>query len=407
MAIFQLKTFSDIYTYVLNELKIQTGDTTSLNRAKRIINAVYLDEVVPYEKWEWLHDSVNLVMPAKTSGTASVTENSTSVTLSSAPSNTVEGYLFKTEAHDEIYTVATHNGGSAVLTLTSEYTDTTDSSVNFDLWTDRLSLPSDCLEVVSVTHDYSPEPVRRVGLSKLRKLSTMLPNKETRPNFYAVGDWVDPAPFDTTVTSSVAVSTRESAGLLRTLTFGADVSSNLSAGNRIQVSSAGDDSYNGVFIVSSVSSATVTYTGLSVKTESATSDTGIVVKSQGQESDLERARQLLLYPSRNDDKTTLHVDYKRQALPLENDADEPLIPLGDRIVLVYGALMHAWRSLHRNPEEAATNSQLYTRKLSLMQSRNDAMNENPILEPDRDYVNSKRNPGLIRRLYFGSFLRND
>ena len=43
---YKLMDFSDIYTAICEELKIPTTDTTNLNRIKRAINMMYLDEVV-------------------------------------------------------------------------------------------------------------------------------------------------------------------------------------------------------------------------------------------------------------------------------------------------------------------------------------------------------------------------
>ena len=51
MAIFELRTFDDVIQAVREELKIQSTDTVSINRIKRNINSVYLDEVVPAEQW--------------------------------------------------------------------------------------------------------------------------------------------------------------------------------------------------------------------------------------------------------------------------------------------------------------------------------------------------------------------
>ena len=43
MTTYQVKTFQDIYTAILDELKIPSTDTTSLNRIKRDINMTYIN----------------------------------------------------------------------------------------------------------------------------------------------------------------------------------------------------------------------------------------------------------------------------------------------------------------------------------------------------------------------------
>ena len=101
MAAYQLKDFQDIYTAVMEELKLQMSDTTSLNRVKRMVNVMYLDEVVPAARWWWLYGNTTVTHKAYYgTGTASVTPNSTTVTLSIAPTTSVgesgsfAGYLF-------------------------------------------------------------------------------------------------------------------------------------------------------------------------------------------------------------------------------------------------------------------------------------------------------------------------
>ena len=85
MSVYQLKDFSDIYTAMLEELKIQSTDTVNVNRIKRIINEVYIDEVAPFKRWWWLagHTDVT-IKPYYANGTCEVTPLSTTVTLSVA-----------------------------------------------------------------------------------------------------------------------------------------------------------------------------------------------------------------------------------------------------------------------------------------------------------------------------------
>ena len=66
MAAYKLTDFSDIYLAVMEELKLQTSDTTSLNRIKRMVNMIYLDEVVPASRWFWLYGNTSLTHQAYT-----------------------------------------------------------------------------------------------------------------------------------------------------------------------------------------------------------------------------------------------------------------------------------------------------------------------------------------------------
>ena len=95
MAIYQLKTFADIVSAAIEELKIQSTDTVSIQRLKRDINMVYMQEVVPYDHWSWLRGAIDLVHKAYVStGTATITNGSTTVTLTSAPSTSKKDFYF-------------------------------------------------------------------------------------------------------------------------------------------------------------------------------------------------------------------------------------------------------------------------------------------------------------------------
>jgi hypothetical protein len=126
MAVQELRDFSDIIDYCLESLGLQATDTVSKNRVKRIINSIYLDEVVPHKRWSWLKGHVQREhKPYYGSGTCEVTPDSTTVTLSAAPSvasGSRAGYKFAVNGFSEIYEVSTHTAGSATLVLTSPYT---------------------------------------------------------------------------------------------------------------------------------------------------------------------------------------------------------------------------------------------------------------------------------------------
>jgi hypothetical protein len=96
-----------------------------------------------------------------------------------------------------------------------------------------------------------------------------------------------------------------------------------------------------------------------------------------------------LYPSLSDEALSLHVSYIKRSPPLENDTDEPLIPLKDRIVLVYGALAASW-DRERNESQANKNEALFKEKIALMTGRLEDSTDFPILSPSRKYLATKR-----------------
>jgi hypothetical protein len=96
------------------------------------------------------------------------------------------------------------------------------------------------------------------------------------------------------------------------------------------------------------------------------------------------------------------VDYTKEPAPLVEDLDEPLMPISDRIVLVYGALMLTWKSLLRSESDAATSSALYARKLALMQGKLNDSTDFPMLVPSKSYLARKRSgPGGGARIMSG------
>ena len=198
MAAYKLTDFNDIYTAITEELKLQSSDTTSLNRIKRAINMIYLDEVVPRTRWYWLygHTKVRHAL-YYASGTCSVTPNSTTVTLSVAPTSTVGesgsfvGYNFSLDSKSEIYTISAHTALSTTITLSTAYNDDLNATASYKIWKSDLALPTDLRETIEVTHDHMSQPMEGKGIQELRKLATESPKTESRPYYYCTHDYND------------------------------------------------------------------------------------------------------------------------------------------------------------------------------------------------------------------------
>jgi len=310
----QVVDFSDIYTMVMNELQLDVNSTTYLNRVKRIINSVYIQEVVPFKRWKWLSGETSVVHSAYLStGTVSVTNGSTTATLSAAPATSKATYLFSVDGSDEIYTISAHTAATTTLTLDAAFTGTTNATANYKIWTDNIILPTDCRETVEVWHDHRRFNLDPLGLQEFRRRVNANAKVDERPYFYTPYDYVDPS-----------------------------------------------------------------------------SGTG--------ETESDRYRVLKIYPSLSTEDTVLHIDYIKEVSALNADADEPVLPLEDRIVLVYGALAIAWSSVVRNPEETARNAALYDRKLTRMAGQVDESRDYPQLTISNDYIAKKRGRFRLRRL---------
>jgi hypothetical protein len=399
MAIYQLRTFADIIAAVREELGIQSTDTTAVVKIKRDINVVY-QELTAEKNWWWLEGHTTLQLPAYISaGTVNVSAGSASITFSTAPGQSQKGKLFAVDGTNDIYIIESHSAGSTSAKLSELYTGSTNTTASYKLWTDRIPLPTDCKETTEVWHNHHSESLEGRGRQDFRRITLNSPKAEGEPRFYYTGDYVDPS-ITSSITSLPAVSSRASAGVVKTLVFASGLPSALVSDVtdgepvRLHISGAGHPSYNGDVIISSITTTTTTndtikYTGKAEYQESATSDTSISVTRIDQEADYDRYRELYLFPSLSSTRITLHVDYVKEIFPLEYDSDEPAIPVQYRAILVYGALHRTW-TRNRNPEEAARNLGLYQNKLAKMAGKLQDTHDKPKLMPSKIYLGQKR-----------------
>lgn len=388
-ATYQLKTFADLVSAVTEELKIQATDTTAINRIKRDINIVYLEEVVPFSNWKWLRGVFDATVYASISaGTASVAQGSNTVTLTNAIGSPKDNWLFGIVGYSEVYRIAKHTANATTLSLQVPYTGATTTTGNYKIWTDEIYLPSFVRETFEVTHDFADQPLENCGLQKFRGYVAALPRAEGRPFFYTTNTYVDPVQY--AVPAGIpAVSSRASNTITKTLTFASDVSNYLQQGDRIQIYGAADATYNVEGVVATQSGAVITYTAMVPTYEATTVDAGVIVLKLQPSSDTRRAKRLQVYPAIFTQNTTLHIDYLREALGMADLNDEPLMPIGDRTCLLYGALHRAW-SRERNPEEAKRNYDLFNVKLGRMAGKMDDSIDQPRLIPDKIYLGAKR-----------------
>lgn len=104
------------------------------------------------EDWRWLRATppgvLNLI-PAITTGTASVTNNNTAVTLSSAPAIATEDWYFKVDGKPDVYRVGTHTAASTSVTLDAAYTGDTDTEASYTLFKVEYDLATDILRLVA------------------------------------------------------------------------------------------------------------------------------------------------------------------------------------------------------------------------------------------------------------------
>lgn len=200
MAAKQVIDFSDIVAAVREELKYQSTDTVTEGRVKRDINAIYLSEVVPFKRWLWLAGHTDVQHKAYYgTGTAIVTQDSVAVTLSDAPSfasGSRKNYLFAIDGYQEIYTISAHTAGDTSITLSSAFTGTSSATATFKIWTDTITLPTDCKETTEIWHDFRRPTMEALGIQEFRRRVLETPRLEVKPVYYAPYDFYDPSPND-------------------------------------------------------------------------------------------------------------------------------------------------------------------------------------------------------------------
>jgi len=190
MAAIELVDFADIKNAVAEAAKVQSTDTTNINRIKRWINLAYLNKVVPAKRWWWLRNHTVLkIIPKLTTGTVSVTQDSTTITFSSAPATSVAGQFFTSNSNEEIYRISTHTVASTTAILDSDYIGTTDTAANYQVWPYRFALPANCKEVIEVYTDRFPVPLDNVGFQEFRRIMQEIPKREGLPQSYSVSDF--------------------------------------------------------------------------------------------------------------------------------------------------------------------------------------------------------------------------
>lgn len=303
MATVTLVDFEDLYTAICEELKVQLTDGSTVARIKRDINMIYLNHVIPFKPrgWRWLEKNQDVQTYEKiTTGTVTISNNSTTVTFSSAPSSSVANYWLKVEGYPEAIKISSHTAASTTATLNIAWRRGAVSAQSYVLWKDEIALDSDMKEVVQVTHEYLPVPMDMKESAKFNEIRARLPEYNGHPRIGMVGD------FD-------------------------------SDGNRI----------------------------------------------------------LRWYPASDTIRYTLHVQGVQEATRLSADADEPLMPVEDRIVLYYGGCSRAWRR-ERNESEANNNWQLFMAKLQEMAGKSQDAPKTTEVSIDPDYTRNKRYRRLTR-----------
>lgn len=146
------KTFQNIYEAVLLDFKENTSGNI-VNLAKRWVNEGQ-EQVILRKKRDYLNKTFDYVTEAPVESTFSVTEDSTTVTLTGSatlPTSSVNDHKFQILGSDDVYNVSSI--GTSTITLTSGVTRDTSTAVTGILFQTSILLDDTIRSVHKVYHD--------------------------------------------------------------------------------------------------------------------------------------------------------------------------------------------------------------------------------------------------------------
>ena len=178
------------------------GTSNFETRALRYLNRVYqsvwsggfeLDPSVS-ETWWWLRSTTPGVItmnPIKDSGTVSVTNNSTTATLSATTTPSLAGRFLRVNGHADVFRISAHTSGTDALTLDSVYTGSTDTAASYRIMQIDYTLASDCRSILQPVRAYQDKQSFVNGIEP-SALSRNWPLRDLQPGvpqeFAEVGD---------------------------------------------------------------------------------------------------------------------------------------------------------------------------------------------------------------------------
>lgn len=180
----QLTTFSDLYTDLLQRVRVSTSVSATVEQAKRYINIALHDIHLGFDyKLPWCERQTFLRTKAPYStGTISVTNGSMSVTGTSTVWSTVNAYnetpvlsqgKILIDGSPEVYRVASISSNTA-MTLYERFIGDTDTDATYTYFEDEYTLSSDFLRPINFQF-FSP----LMGIK-------LIPRNEFRQRFPAV-----------------------------------------------------------------------------------------------------------------------------------------------------------------------------------------------------------------------------
>ena len=175
----EVRTFSDIYTEILNKMRQPTTVTAIISQAKRYANTGLHDMVFGFEyKLPWLERDDTLILRAPYStGTVSVTAGSTTLTGASTLWTTTDAYgvayartTGKLNLGDQnIYGITTV--GASSITLSVNYVADSDlvAGSTYTYFEDEYALASDFLKIVDIRRFSTALNIPVIGRNEFKR----------------------------------------------------------------------------------------------------------------------------------------------------------------------------------------------------------------------------------------------
>lgn len=187
-------SYTNIETRVMNQLRVPTSNTTEQTKIAALINEVYRDIGAKYPNWWWLRKRTVLsTVDDITTGTVDVTNNSTSITFSSAPTPDLDTRVFMVTGNTldsgAVYRISAHTAGAAAATLDAVYTGATNATASYHVYGDALSLPTDLKDLLFIKRYGFLSPLQIISPEEMQTIK-QYDASEGKPQVAAVLDFL-------------------------------------------------------------------------------------------------------------------------------------------------------------------------------------------------------------------------
>ncbi len=173
------KDFSDLYTDLMNRVRVDTSESATKTQAQRYINIALNDMHINFgEKFPWAERHATLqVMAPYTTGTIAITKGSSSLVGTSTLWNTAHDFgannvrttgKMAINGTTDVYSISAV-GSDTAITLNERYQDTTETAGTYTYYEDEYDLASDFLRPFDVQYFDANSDIAIIGRREFRR----------------------------------------------------------------------------------------------------------------------------------------------------------------------------------------------------------------------------------------------